>query len=220
MILYGSSGLKMIEKRQDLVNNYIDILGYDFYPIEGDHFDAENLYKRIQQGCKAALNKPFWSAIQGFDQNVARGKQKIPTHPTPLQTRLLAHLSIAAGANGIIWYFLPGRAYQTQKDSPNIWKGVVDTVREMKKLHPYLVGDRSKFKLAIPGSIKYWSGVANDKRVLALMNISHNVINPVIDLKRPDLSSIKRFENEHAVKLDNGKLKDEFKGYEVKIFIW
>jgi hypothetical protein len=67
----------------------------------------------------------------------------------------MGHILLAAGSDGLIWYWGPKSAYHIKNDAPHVWKGICTTTLEIKKLLPYLVGDRSKIKLDIPGNIQY-----------------------------------------------------------------
>jgi hypothetical protein len=133
----------------------------------------------------------------------------------------MAHMALSAGATGLLWYWGPkAHAYHISKDAPIVWKGICRTVQEIKQLTPYLVGNREKYSLNVPAQIKYWSAVANSKRVLTLLNISDQPTEISVDLKLSKDLPVKRFSSKETISLNNGKLVERFDGYEVKIYYW
>jgi hypothetical protein len=208
-------------KEMKSLNKTFDLFWTDNYPVKADVFDVPQYYDFLLKSKAKAGKKPFWSVIQAFDPNIWYEKSKVPKYPTPKQSRLLAHLSLAAGAEGIIWYWSPSRmTYNIKKDTPHIWKGICDTVQEIKSLIPFLTGNRSKYSLQIHPNLRYWSYAANGKRVLAIMNISNQKMQVDISIKLSSKNLIRRFETGKKIKLSSGKLQASLDAYEVKIYIW
>jgi hypothetical protein len=137
------------EIQDAIINNAVDIFAGDWYPIRSHDFDVLQYEEFIHKTKKAANGKPFWIVLQGQDLNVWDKLSKKPQYPTPQQSRLMAHLALSGGTNGLLWYW--GRSkimgYNVRTDTPEIWKGICDTVNEIKKLIPFLVKERNKYQL-------------------------------------------------------------------------
>jgi hypothetical protein len=140
----------------------------------------------------AGPGKPVWCVLQGFDWAAwkaangleTKGKRTsesvaamtaagaIPvTRPSPAETRCMAHLAIAAGAKGLIWYWSPNWAVHVQEDSPEVWRGICATVGELRALMPWLVAETGPGDdLPVPAPLRVWSRVVAGQRVVVLVN--------------------------------------------------
>ncbi len=221
-ILFTSSAVKSgrgIKRYHD--SKLMNVFWYDYYPVKADNFDADKYYKRHIKAKKAAAGLPFWTVVQGSDLNVyPYAKTNKVKYPTPLQTRAMAHILLAAGSDGLIWYWGPKSAYHIKNDAPHVWKGICKTTLEIKKLLPYLVGDRSRIKLDIPGNIQYWSARNSSEQVVSFINLSSSATKAKITFPKPVPATLTLFGTSKTVNLLNGKLNLELSGYEVKIFTW
>jgi hypothetical protein len=221
-VLFTASGIKNVENMElyrDL--RLANIFWVDSYPVEKDIFDAKQYYERHLEAKKAAGNRPFWAVVQGSDLNVyPRAKTKKVKYPTALQSRVMAHSLLAAGADGLIWYWGPKTAYHIKNDAPHVWKGICETTREINKLAPYLVGDRTKIKLSVPENIQYWSAKNESKQIVSIINLSHKPVKAKIKFPKPAPEKLNLFESDKTLALDNGTLDISLNAYEVKIFSW
>lgn len=140
----------------------------------------------------AGPGKPVWCVLQGFDWNgwraaqtlKVRGKRTpesvaamqaagaIPvTRPSAAETRCMAHLAIAAGARGLIWYWSPNWAVHVKEDSPEVWSGIGATVKELRSLMPWLLAESAPGDAtAVPAPLRAWSRVAAGQRVIVIIN--------------------------------------------------
>ena len=199
----------------------MDIFWFDHYPVHKATFDAVYYYKLHCKAQKAAGSSPFWAVVQGSDLNVyPNAKTKTVRYPTAIQTRLMAHILLAAGADGLIWYWGPKSAYHIKKDAPHVWAGICKTTREIKKLLPYLVGDRTKIKLAVPGNIQYWSAKNKSKHIVSIINLSDKPTKAKIKFPNSTPEHLILFGTDKTKTLDNSTLNIVLKSYEVKIYSW
>jgi hypothetical protein len=133
--------------------------------------------------------KPVWCVLQGFDWKAAqsqtlRGRRTpesvaamqaagaIPvTRPTPSETRCMAHLAIAAGAKGLIWYWSPNWAVHVREDSPEVWQGICTTVRELRSRLPWLLAEAGPGDdIKVPAPLRVWSRSVAGQRLVVLIN--------------------------------------------------
>jgi hypothetical protein len=168
-----------------------DVLWCDPYPIPGKSLD---LVTAKAEACRQAAGpaRPFWVVLQGFDWRYWNERKtafdkygKLVTRPTPEETRAMAHLALAAGAHGLIWYWSPKSAYQIQRQAPTVWKGICDTMAELNRLEPYLVAPRvAADDLKLPVPFRFWSRMVDGTRVLAVVNASDKAAKPTLPTVR------------------------------------
>ena len=209
------------DAEKQLLNEALDVLWTDRYRIKNNNFNTHEYNNFLLESKENAGEKPFWSVIQGSDLNVwPNGASKTAKYPTPLQTRLLAHMSLAAGAAGLIWYWAPKRAYHIKKDAPAVWQGICETVKEINELTPYLVGEREKYPIKLPKQVKYWSAAANGKRVLTLVNTADNESEFKTSFNVKSGVLIKDFYSQKIVEQKENMVNVRLNRYEVKIYYW
>lgn len=136
--------------------------------------------------------KPVWCVLQGFDWDAWRaaerlnpGRRRTPesvaamqaagaipvTRPSAAETRCMAHLAIAAGATGLIWYWSPNWAVHLREDSPAVWEGIRTTVQELRSLMPWLLAEPGPADaVTAPAPLRVWSRTAEGRRVVVLIN--------------------------------------------------
>lgn len=209
-----------VDEKQ-MANDALDIFWTDKYLIKNNNFNTNEYNDFLLESKENAGEKPFWSVIQGSDLNVwPDGVSKTAKYPTPLQTRLLAHMSLAAGATGLIWYWGPKRAYHITKDAPAVWQGICETVKEINELTPYLVGEREKYPIKLPKQVKYWSAAANGKRILTLVNTADNEVAFKTSFNVKAGVLIKDFYSQKIVEQKENMVNVRLNRYEVKIYYW
>lgn len=140
----------------------------------------------------AGPGKPVWCVLQGFDwhgwrtaQTLKVGGKRTPdsvaamkaagaipvTRPSAAETRCMAHLAIAAGAKGLVWYWSPNWTVHVQEDSPEVWQGICATVRELRALMPWLLAETGPADtLAGPAPLRLWSRAVSGQRVIVIIN--------------------------------------------------
>jgi hypothetical protein len=157
------------------IHSGTDIPMFDPYPIGNSEQWDTMRYDQQLKANRAMLppGSPYWVVIQGHD--LGFGFMKLPpagqifSRPRPEETRFMAHLAIANGATGLIWYWGPQRWYDIRNDTPHIWKGIADTVRELRDLTPFLV-QQTKPSFSVPEVLRFWYGSDGEKSVLSLIN--------------------------------------------------
>jgi len=142
----------------------------------------------------AGPSKPVWCVLQGHsweawhawkglkvknkgqrsEASIAAMKVTgtIPaTRPTAKETRCMAHLAIAAGSKGLIWYWSPNYAVHVKEDSPEIWHGIKETVKELRELIPWLIAEPTPDdEVRPPEPLRCWSRLHEGKRIVAVIN--------------------------------------------------
>ncbi len=201
-----------------------DILWNDPYPLPNRPLTMVEDWAR--QGLDAAQpGQPFWIVLQGHDLRFWRNAKalfaegKSPDQPTPAQTRCMAYMALASGVNGIIWYWAPNSVYHIQRDAPEVWEGICDTVQELRGLMPYLVARRSpQDDLEVPDPLRAWSREADGKRVLALVNTTDAACDVEVDLSSLNVRYPKEVGDPEAEELAPGKVGMSFGPYEVRLY--
>jgi len=203
-----------------------DILWNDPYPVPSRPLTM------VEDWAKLGLDavgpgQPYWIVLQGHDIRYWRDygaavQQFGPvTRPTPQETRCMAYMALAAGANGTIWYWGPNSTYQLQKDAPEVWQGLCATVQELRALMPFLVARRTpQDNVVVPDPLRAWSRAANGKRVLALVNTADEPVETTVDLGAFGVAQIHQPPDGEAVTLRGGQLPLSFEPYEVKLYQW
>ncbi len=203
----------------------VDIVWVDPYPIGSRSKDpiravGENI--RIAYK-KTGHKKPVWSVIQAFQWEYLRKEKTLkkdgaPTIPTMPQFRYMNYLSLASNAKGIIYYWQLKKHYDVKKDSPEVWKTICSTVKELNGLQPFLVAREDKEQYKIPRNIKIWTRQNENKRVVALVNYYEKPAELSWNIPWKNVKTITTYPENQKVKLDK-TLKLKFKPIEVKVFI-
>ena len=182
----------------------------------------------VKQAVAAAgPSRPVWAVLQAHDLRHWRDpKQSIkklgnPTQPTPRQTRCMAFMALAAGANGIVYYWGPNSKYHIQKQAPTVWRGVCDTVGELNGLMPFLVARRApRDAVVVPEPFRTWSREAGGNRVLAVINTAAGPADIALDLSPFGAREVSLRPGRQPVTLENAKLSTSFEPHEVKVYQW
>ncbi len=171
---------------------------------------------------------PVWTVLQGHDlrywpsrdSKAAFEKHGNPSQPTREQTRFMAFQALAAGSDGLVWYWLPKSAYHIVNDAPGPWNGIVDTIALFKELEPWLVADATSEdgSIEVPEPFGIWSREANGRRVAAVMNASDQEAALTLDVSGLGYSDVSDFESGAAVPLDGGRLSADLAPWEVRLF--
>lgn len=152
-----------------------DIFWADPYPV-GRH-PLTMVSDRARQARLAAGGKPIWIVLQAFDWAYwpdPQGRIKEvgqPTAPTEAQSRVMAHLALAEGAQGLIWYWQPNSKWHQVKDAPRVWAGVKTVVGELRQAMPLLLAPRTlNDALQLPEPLLGWASTAGRQQVLYVIN--------------------------------------------------
>jgi len=152
-----------------------DIFWADPYPV--GRTPLTTVSDRARKARLAAAGKPIWIVLQAFDWDYwpdTEGKLKAdgpPVLPTAAQSRVMAHLALAEGAQGLIWYWQPNSKWHIIKQAPEVWAGVKQVVGEMNDLMPALLAPRMmNDELKLPAPLLGWSAPAGRQRLLYVIN--------------------------------------------------
>jgi hypothetical protein len=203
-----------------------DILWNDPYPLPSRPLTMVEDWAKL--GVEATRpGQPYWVVLQAHDLRYWRDYEAAleefgpVSRPTAQETRCMAHMALAAGANGIIWYWGPNSAYHMQKDAPEVWRGLCDTVQELRSLTPFLVARRTPAdEVTVADPLRAWSRTAGGDRVLALVNTGDEAAEAKVDLTSFGVAEIRQRPDGNMVTLTNGKLTASFEPYEVKLYEW
>lgn len=227
----------------DLFRRYAagcDIFWEDPYPVPSKPL---LMVEEKILACRDATGpgKPVWCVLQGFsweawkahgklslkgkhkrsDETVAamRATGTIPvTRPSAIETRCMAHLAIAAGANGLIWYWSPNCAVHVKEDSPEVWAGIKSTVRELRSLMPWLLAEPSAAdEISLPPPLRGWSRIAEGTRLLALVNSGPEPATLALDLTPWNATTATDHETGETMPLQDGRTTLEFAPHQVRL---
>ncbi len=175
----------------------------------------------------AGPGQPYWVVLQAHDLRYWRDYKAAVeefgpvSRPTARETRCMAYMALAAGANGIIWYWGPNSMYHMQRDAPEVWQGLCETVQELRSLMLFLVARRTpEDEVTVPGPLRAWSRAADGDRVLALVNTSDETTEAEVDLSSFGVAEIRERPSGDVVAVEDGKLTASFEPYEVKLYQW
>jgi hypothetical protein len=128
---------------------YVPVFIGDWYPIKRADSSGRNpwnVYPEFSRVVKLAGSKPVWFMPQGF------GTYKNYAFPTAGETRLMVHLSVAAGVRGVFWHGFPGKHWPWMMKYPRYpyshiggggqhtpsWQGIRDLGRTFATVGPLL----------------------------------------------------------------------------------
>ncbi|MFQ6099110.1 MAG: beta-galactosidase, partial [Armatimonadota bacterium] len=183
----------------------VDILASDDYPINEKKpcnllrvARTTDLLRRATKG-----EKPVWLVIQSTSK------------ATPEEEYAVTYLGVTHGANGILYW-----EYNDAKRSPAVWEAVVALSNELKALTPALTAPTVQ-----PGARADSSDVhlitkdaADGLYVIAVNAAPEPVGRVTITIPRHlDAPAEVLFEG-RRIKLADGKITDEFRGYERHVY--
>jgi len=202
-----------------------DLFWTDPYPIPNRPL---TMVERLTQLARAAAGpqQPVWVVLQAHDLRYWRRYQQAarqlgpPSRPTCRESRCMAFLALASGADGLIWYWGPNRMYHMQQHAPTVWKGLCDVVHELQGLMPFLVARRTAEPTQAPEPFRLWTREAGGQRVLAVINASPKPAKAVIDLSQYRVERVLRRRTGQGVLVVGGRIAASFEPYEVRVYQW
>jgi len=133
----------------------------------------------------------------------------------------MAFLALAAGADGLVWYWGPNGTYHMQKDAPTVWAGLRETVQELRGLMPFLTAPRGLGDtVEVADPFRAWSRSAEGKRVLAVVNSADAAATLDLDLGALGAREVSLRKTGETVPLAGGRLTGDFGPYEVRVYEW
>lgn len=171
-------------------------------------------------------DRPVWTVLQGHDYRwrdaeQARAEIGTPDKPTREQTRAMAFLALAAGSDGLIWYWWPKSRYHIVDDAPEKWAGIVDTVQLLNELMPWLAAEcMPEDAMEAPEPFRVWSREHDGSRVVAVINGSEEEATLHAPVPEGGQGRLLDFETGEAVELADGELRAQFAPWEVRIYRW
>lgn len=203
----------------------VDIFSCDPYPGEADK-PMSWVYNWVKNCRKMAGNdRPVWAVIEAFDTEFWKYGKKFKKlkkygpvkKPTYEELRCMTYLALSAGADGIIYYWLPKWAYDIKKDAPEVWSSLCRMVKELKSIKSFMLfPDHKRLDLNIAKPIYFWSR-KNAEGVVALALINSLKKTYSISIDTSKLKG-KIYLNKTLLKPEGNKLNLLFKPHEVKLF--
>lgn len=172
-------------------------------------------------------DRPVWTVLQGHDYRFWRDPQAAfaehgkPSQPTREHTRCMTFMALAAGTDGLVWYWGPRSKYRMKEDAPEKWAGIVETVQLLNALQPWLTArgtDGDAVEVAEP--FRAWSRVADGTRVMAVVNTAADAAQLSVDLAALGAQDVQDFETGEAVALTGTRLIVQLAPHEVRIYRW
>jgi hypothetical protein len=94
--------------------------------------------------------------------------------PTADELRAVAHLSIAAGARGLSYYWSPESWYSYETDAPGIWRSLGEVARSLRALEEVVLAAEPEQALdldfAPQRKVYHWARVVEGELWLGLVN--------------------------------------------------
>ncbi len=206
-----------------------DAIGSDPYPSWRGNKDNYILVKSWTENCRklAGEDRPVWIALETFDPDYLwdtgkyygqAGQHGPIVYPNYDQIKCQAFLALSGGANGIIHYSLPHRAYDMLKHAPESWAGIGRMNRELQEIAPFAThpGKNNVLTLELPKPLVCWTrDNAAGETIIAIINPTSGEYELDYTLpvgRRP----VRGFYQE---KQDGPQLKTKFRPFEVKVFL-
>jgi hypothetical protein len=183
----------------------VDIIATDMYPIMG--YNREVI--RVGQATDVLRRAVKWQRpVFMVTESTAQA--------TPEEEYAMTYLAITHGANGILYW-----NYEDARRNPLIWETMLKIGKEIKELTPILTAPDSKKKIEVDNkNIHFLLKEYKGKYYLISLNASRESQRDV-QIYLPFLRGQKEgkvlFEN-REVKVEDGILRDSFKGYERHIY--
>jgi hypothetical protein len=128
------SDLRWVREYMD----YIDITGCDYYPIKGEHREAVKVGRSTKRWVQVGRGKPVWMVLQAFSYSELGEPGTFywaeEAYPSFDESRLMAYISIAYGAKGILYW-----GSNQKRTSPAFRQSLYALTSELAHLQPFLV---------------------------------------------------------------------------------
>jgi hypothetical protein len=203
-----------------------DIAWHDPYPIGSNRELTMVGEDAAAQRKSIGDKKPIWTVIQGHDVTYWKDpkgtiqKKGMPTRPTRDESRFFVFQALAAGTDGMIWYWGPKTHYSMVEDAPSVWNGIVETSHLLKRLEPWLLAspkaEEKSIKVREP--FRVWTREVDGKRLLVLVNTGKKSESIDLDLGSFKPKAATNFETGAEVALSEGRLKADFAPMQVMIY--
>jgi len=220
----------MVDAQSQSAKEYIkplDIIGCDPYPLMRNK--PFSTVERWVENCRAmgGSNKPVWSIIEAFDADydsggIKRGnvKQFGPViKPTYDQMKCQAFLSLAAGADGIIFYWMSRHRYDMKQDAPVVWASICQLVKELQAVTSFMTTPRSVTTLSVtvPEPFRVWIR-SNSEGETAIAFINPLETQQHLKVKL-DLGAKALFADGEMLPTHDGLYESTFRPYETEVYI-
>ncbi len=176
--------VSLIYANADLIprlNRSCDILWSQAYhekPVDVlEHIATQFQAKEKSAEFGKGVNNPnllaSWAIIGAFDNEV-RDKKRLPSEhrPTPPQIIAQTYAAMIGGARGVAFYWFPHSCYDIRRDTPHIWKAIVDSGHQLNAIMPYLLEEGEEF--AVPsdkdGVVVRAKKLKSGKIIVVLLN--------------------------------------------------
>jgi hypothetical protein len=220
----------LVARQSQLAKDYIervDIVACDPYPLM-----RKKSFTTVDEwviNCRkmAGKTKPVWSIIEAFDADydsggIKRGqvaKYGPVTKPTYNQMKCQSFLSLSAGADGIIFYWMSRPRYDMKKDAPAVWDSMCKLVKELQAVTSFMTTPRSFTKLSVkvPEPFRVW--VRSNKKgetAIAFINPLEKAQSLKVSLP---LGDKKLYAEGKIIQIEGGLYESDFKPYETKVYI-
>jgi len=205
----------------------VDIVGCDPYPLlRSKPFTTVGQWVK---NCRemGGTSKPVWAIIEAFDADydsggIRRGKveQYGPvTRPSYDQMKCQAFLSLAAGADGVIFYWMSRPRYDMKKDAPSVWKSICTLVKELQAVESFMITPRSRTELSVevPEPFRVWvRSNKNGETGVAFINPLDTQQNLRVEI---ELGRRRLFDGGNVLQVDDGVYESSFGPYETKVYM-
>jgi uncharacterized membrane protein (UPF0127 family) len=203
-----------------------DVILMDQYPVPNEPLIW--LSKSMEQAKRIAAGKGIWAVVQMFGGQGWKGKGW-DREPTYEEMRALSYLAIIHGAEGLFFYTVKDGNYDLRLNKPHL-KEVRQLIQELKFLSPFFLFNAegipeftsdSLYAYAPDGSKPVHARMLKDGKRLCIIAI--NVLDKPVKGRLSGLENGISFLDDyfsgerHVVK--DGNIIDEFKPYEVKLYI-
>ena len=219
---HPASLLLVREKAFESYSPHCDIFWTDPYPVGRNPLTMVS--DRTRKARLAAKGKPVWTVLQAFDWSYwpdAKGKIAAdgqPAVPTEAQSRVMAHLALAEGALGLVWYWQPNSRWHIQQDAPQVWAGVKQVVGELRDLTPYLLAPRRlNDDLGLSEPAMGWSSAMAGQHVMVIINPGDADLPTVVPL--PGVRTVTMPDRTQRT-VEQGKLPLTLEPLQVMILRW
>ena len=165
-----------------------DLHWHDPYPLPNRPLTmVEDWVRKGRQA--VGEGRPAWTVLQGHDYRFWKDPKAAwevhgaPSQPSPEHTRCMTFLALAAGTDGLVWYWGPRSKYRMVEDAPEAWGGIVATVQLLRRIEPWLVAPVTEADAGVvPEPFRVWTRVHDGQRLVAVVNAGTEAATLDLDL--------------------------------------
>ena len=187
------------------------------------HIDTLFQMRKASVGFCGKDNAPnplaSWAILGPFDLKIQEKQHSFEQHrPNPEEIVAQTYAAIISQARGIVYYWLPKNHYDIRKDTPHIWKAIIESAKLVNTVYPYFLEEGKELEVPSDrtGIVARVKKLKSGKTIMILLNTNGNQTDKTLtwEFCFSNKVNIRKVTGKGQFELLNNKLTVKLDGYE------